>query len=795
MSQDSLDIESTLNELAARVLVAEPGDADDLRRIRTILDDPRKFESWIPEARRKAVEIVGFIDEAIEGIPGPQILAELNLRVSELQASAEKQEPAAAGDSNAVPHALKETDVENLAGSKIDNPGETPPTSSPAPPSPDGDTQGEASTGLVMIEDDPALMAEFVSETLEHLQAAEESLLILETDPANAEAINRVFRAFHTVKGTAGFVGLDEMQELSHKAENLLDRARGGEVQIVGPYADLALESCDMLKTMVRLVEAREAGGPVVAPAGLDALLGRLTDPEAAVGGRAPRHADEPPGRDVLASEDGVSREENVPAVRREGRGSLAEQQAERNPPASEGGRGTAPPRQASKEASSDSAIRVSTPRLDALMNMVGELVVSHSMVARDVSLMTDPSSPLSRNVSRSGKIVRELQDLTMALRMVPLRNTFQKITRLVRDLSRKSGKAVELHIEGEETEIDRNMVEVLNDPLAHMIRNSVDHGIESSDDRKQAGKSSGGTLWLRAYHSAGNVVIELEDDGRGLDREKIIAKGIERGFVSPGGHLAAAEAFDLIFQPGFSTADSVTEVSGRGVGMDVVRRAIERLRGRIDVGSQPGRGTIFTLRLPLTTAIIDTVVVCVGQQRYLLPAVSIKESFRPRRESVHTVMGRVEMVKLRDDLIPVIRLHRLFGVEGAVVNPTEGLLINVTADGKQCALMVDEVLGQQQIVIKSLGEMLSDVQGLAGGAILGDGRVALILDVLGLVQMSQQSDVYNRGSLPVRSRDGEAAGPETQRRDEILSRDREPGEEPGECIAAGVKESRGKAP
>jgi two-component system chemotaxis sensor kinase CheA len=290
---------------------------------------------------------------------------------------------------------------------------------------------------------------------------------------------------------------------------------------------------------------------------------------------------------------------------------------------------------------------------------------------------------------------------------------------------------------EGEDTEIDRNMVESIGDPLVHMVRNAVDHGLEKPDVRLAAGKPEMGTVTLRAYHSAGNVVIELEDDGKGLDRDRILTKALERKLIEPGVQLTESQVFALVFLPGFSTAETVTDVSGRGVGMDVVRSRVEEMHGRIDIRSVPGQGSTFTLTLPLTMAITDAMLIRVGRERYLLPTVSIVQSFRPEPGSLSTVAGRGEMVMLRGQMVPVIRLQRIFNVAGAVTEASEGLLILIETAGARCALLVDELLGQQQVVIKSIGSSLGHVPGVSGGAILGDGRVGLILDAGGITKLA----------------------------------------------------------
>jgi two-component system chemotaxis sensor kinase CheA len=292
----------------------------------------------------------------------------------------------------------------------------------------------------------------------------------------------------------------------------------------------------------------------------------------------------------------------------------------------------------------------------------------------------------------------------------------------------------------GEDTEIDRNMVDLINDPLIHLVRNAVDHGIEPPEERERNGKPRIGTLLLKAYHSGGNVVVEISDDGRGLNREKIIQKAITKGLIDSGKSISESEVIDLIFQPGFSTADNVTDISGRGVGLDVVRKAVETLRGRVDVSSEFGKGCSFSVRLPLTMAITDGMLVKVGSQRYILPTLNINMSFRPGAEVLSTIIGRGEAVIFQGKVMPIFRLHRLFNIEEAVKDPTQGLLIIVGDGDQRCALLVDELVGQQQVVAKSLGEGFSKIQGISGGAILGDGRVGLILDPQGIAGLARQT-------------------------------------------------------
>jgi len=553
----------------------------------------------------------------------------------------------------------------------------------------------------------PELIAEFVAESCERLGEAEAALLALEANPDDVEQINTVLRAFHTIKGAAGFLGLDHIQKLSHLAENLLARARDGQVRLAGRHADLALRSGDCLKEMIEGLLADAGAGSSDVPGDMQELLGSLAEADE-IGGDA--QSDQIPAIPACPS-DNVAQDTGPEC----------------------------PDSASSRARTNESTVRVGTRRLDDLIDMVGELVIAQSIIAQDLDISQVGGTRLSRSISRAGKIVRDLQQQTMGLRMVPLKGTFQKMTRLVRDLARKSGKPVQLVTAGEETEIDRKMVEALNDPLVHMIRNAVDHGIESAQQRARAGKDRTGTIHLRAYHSTGNVVIELQDDGCGLDRDRIVGKAVKRGLVDADNELSDAEAYSLIFHPGLSTADKLTEVSGRGVGMDVVKRNIDQLRGHVELNTARGQGTTFTLRLPLTMAIVEAMLVRVGRERYMLPTNSILRSFRPEPGSLFTVTGRGEMVRLRDQLLPVFRLHRLFDVAGALINPEESLMVVIEGRGRQCALMVDELLGQQQVVIKSLGDMFSAVRGISGGAILPDGQVGMILDTGGIIELSRE--------------------------------------------------------
>jgi two-component system chemotaxis sensor kinase CheA len=384
--------------------------------------------------------------------------------------------------------------------------------------------------------------------------------------------------------------------------------------------------------------------------------------------------------------------------------------------------------------------VRVDTLKLDGLIDLVGELVIAQSMVVQSPEVRDVASVHLSRCLGQLRGITSDLQRTAMSLRMVPIRNTFQKMARLVRDLGVQQGKDIQLILEGEDTELDRNIVEELGDPLVHMIRNSADHGIEPQAERLAEGKPAAGTITLRAFHRGGFIVIEIQDDGRGLNPDRIRMKAIERGLVKPDDNIDERAIFDLIFAPGVSTAEKITDLSGRGVGMDVVRRNIERMRGKIEIESAIGQGTTFTISLPLTLAIIEGLLVGVGDQRYVIPTLSVRESFRPLPSMVTTVQGRGEMVSVRGRLTPVLRLGEHLNTSAAAADLSAGILVVVESGQDSRCLFVDELIGKQEVVIKSLGDMFHQQTNFAGAAILGDGRVGLILDVNALVKLKPRN-------------------------------------------------------
>jgi two-component system chemotaxis sensor kinase CheA len=385
------------------------------------------------------------------------------------------------------------------------------------------------------------------------------------------------------------------------------------------------------------------------------------------------------------------------------------------------------------------SSIRVDTDKIDTLINMVGEVVITQSMLGLVGENFTmDKLGQLKRGLAQLERHTRDLQQSVMNIRMLPISFVFSRFPRLVHDISSKLDKKIVLKLVGENTEVDKAVVELINDPLVHLIRNSLDHGIEMPADRVAAGKSETGTIELKAYHRGGHIVIEIIDDGRGLDKDKILAKAIEKGLVEENNLLTEKQIFELIFMPGFSTAEQLTDISGRGVGMDVVRRNIQSLGGNIEIISELGKGTTIAIHLPLTLAILDGQSVAVGDETYIVPLVSIIESINITERMLNKVAGKGETFRLRNEYLPVIRMRNIFNVHSG--NPTkskEGVLVVVEGQGELCCLLVDELLGQQQVVIKSLEANYRRVEGVSGATILGDGSVALILDVPGLVRFS----------------------------------------------------------
>ena len=628
---------------------------------------------------------------------------------------------------------------------------------------------------------DDELVQLFCAEAQDLLQDIEQGVLVLETDPSDATTINTLFRAFHTFKGNLGVMKLVVLQQLTHELESLLDAARRGTFQLDRESFDVILAGEDVLKRYVEEL-SKLLGGPdqkTTIPLPIPRLIakvrGLLTQGRSAAPAAAPAPPAKPaapatakpqpvaaPATAAVQAMAPVATEKVAPAPVKPSQPTVAPApaapavaavaavaavpaaplSAPLEPASADSAGATAAPKAQQRSSASTAAgiVRVDTLKLDSLIDLVGELVIAQSMVVQNTEVTTLNDGHLSRSLGQLRGITSDLQRTAMSLRMVPIRNTFQKMSRLVRDLALQQGKDIQLVLQGEDTELDRTIVEELGDPLIHMIRNSADHGIEPADQRRAKGKAAAGTITLRAFHQGGLIVIEIKDDGRGLNPDRIRAKAIERGLIRDDESLDEESIFELIFAPGFSTAEQVTDLSGRGVGMDVVRRNIEKMRGTVEIQSEVDRGTTFTISLPLTLAIIEGLLVGVGDQRYIVPTLSVRESFRPLPGMVSTVQGRGEMVSVRGRLTPMLRLGRHLNTPSRAVDPTQGIVVVVESGQESRCLFVDELIGKQEVVIKSLGDMFRNQTEFAGAAILGDGRVGLILDINSLVKLKSKN-------------------------------------------------------
>lgn len=584
--------------------------------------------------------------------------------------------------------------------------------------------------------EDDGLLQGFFEESADLLAEFEECLLRLETTPEDQELLNKGFRAIHTIKGNSGMLGYDRIATVAHGVEDLLGRLRKHEIPLTRPATDLLLQSADVIKRLFAGARGEpfgpstgsgqaqdgqggeESGGEELTRA-LETFLAAAIRVERTPSGASPAHGMTPGaeipqiGELLLEVDDRAASPVHVARA--------LEQQAD----------------WLHKQESS--TIRVSTEKVDKLINLVGELVITQSMVSQTVAAFSAEHLPLLEGaVAQMERNLRELQERVMAVRMLPIRTVFSRLPRLVRDLAKECGKEVAIQIKGEETELDKTVIERMSDPLTHLLRNAVDHGIEPPDQRLAQGKPAEGLIRLNAFHQGGSIYIEVADDGLGLDTGKILRKAAEQGLICGDESLGDDQVYRLIFRPGFSTAEKVTDISGRGVGMDVVLQNIEQLGGSIAIATEVGHGTRFTIKLPLTLAILDGLSIQVGEQVYIIPLVSITESIRPKQADLGTVLHRDEVVSVRGQLMPIVRLYGLFGITPKVADPTQSLLVIVEQEGRKVALLVDELLGQHQVVIKSLETNYQRVPGISGATIMGDGRVALILDVAGLIRTTQ---------------------------------------------------------
>lgn len=604
--------------------------------------------------------------------------------------------------------------------------------------------------------EDQELLEGFLTETTELLEKLDDDLVALEKATDDAELLNRIFRSIHTVKGASSFLGFDLLVKVTHKTEDVLNRLRKGELSVTPEIMDVILEATDLVKLLVSDIKAgdikeREIDGTI-------AKLLPLLETAAAPSSPTPAPPDPAPAPEQAAdvagpqnSPDAPSPPQHQPGAPAAGPAPVEAPKMEVAPippkPAADAAiKKTAVPKapdgKPGEDLSDNTTVRVDVKRLDDLMNQVGELVLERNrMIQLNQDLQQGASEQLNFNeefgklTKRMNFVTSELQMQVLKMRMIPVDKVFKKFPRIVRSLARDLGKEVDLQIFGEETELDRSVVDEIGDPLIHLIRNAMDHGLETPDERVAAGKPRTGALVLSAVHEGNSIIISIRDDGRGIDTDRVGRKAIEKGLITEE-QLAAMsqrEMFDLIFLPGFSTKEKASDLSGRGVGMDVVKTNIKKLNGLIEIKSEKGLGSEFILRLPLTLAIIQSLLVEVEGEIYSIPLSSVLETLRVDQRQFHLIGGQ-EVLKLRDMVLPLMRLQRIFNVQPRREQEEFCYVVVVGAADKRMGLVVTRLVGQQEVAIKSLGNYLANIPGIAGSTILGDGRVTLIVDPVGLI-------------------------------------------------------------
>ena len=648
------------------------------------------------------------------------------------------------------------------------------------------------------MDDMKEIMEDFLIEAFELIEQIDHDLVELESNPEDLELLNRIFRVAHTVKGSSSFLNFDVLTELTHHMEDVLNKARKGELKITPDIMDVVLESVDMMKGLLESI--RDNGSDAAAGIDIKNICVRLTQISE---GEAPSAAAEAPAAPspelVKEPEPVVPAEEAAPEVsdaelsklsdseveaeierllkvrkaedqaRRASKG-IAPKSPEEIAPAASAAPAPAPKPAPSRErdadkkvpaASSSSAvaqeqtIRVEVKRLDHLMNLIGELVLGKNRLLKiydDVEERYEGEKfleELNQVVSSLSLVTTDIQLAVMKTRMLPIAKVFNKFPRMIRDLSRDLGKQIDLEISGEETELDKSIVEEIGDPLVHIIRNSCDHGIEDPETRKAMGKPEKGLVQLKAYNEGNHIVVEIVDDGKGLDADMLKSKSIEKGIITEreADAMSEKEAFGLIFRPGFSTAAKVTNVSGRGVGMDVVKTNIEKLNGIIDIESEVGKGTVMKLKIPLTLAIIQSLLVGTQEEFYAIPLASVLETVRVPIDDIYTIDGKNVLI-LRDEVLSLVRLSDVFGVEKVFDGGDHTYVVIIGVAEAKLGIIVDTLVGQEEIVIKSMGDYLQNIPGIAGATIRGDGRVTLIIDVGAMMEMAKDIKVDIRAEI-----------------------------------------------
>ncbi len=630
------------------------------------------------------------------------------------------------------------------------------------------------------MDDIQEILEDFLVEAFELIEQLDQDLVELENTPEDLELLNSIFRVAHTIKGSSSFLSFDVLTKLTHHMEDVLNKARKGDLKLNQEIMDVVLESIDMMKTLLHCI--RDNGNDTAINMDLTDIINRLDAvsegkdiPEASAKvveevEEEVQEVEEPASEEDYSkmSDDEVEAEiERLLSEKKAEAKKKKQAKIEKEPKKSEApdasspvkSTTTAPP--AKKQASTlEQTIRVEVSRLDHLMNLIGELVLGKNRLLKiydDVEERYEGEKfleELNQVVSAISLVTTDLQIAVMKTRMLPIAKVFNKFPRMVRDLSRELGKGIELKISGEETELDKSIVEEIGDPLVHIIRNSCDHGIEDNDAREKLGKSKTGLIELKAYNEGNSIVIEITDDGKGLDADLLRSKAIERGMISEqeADTMSDKEAFALIFKPAFSMAAKVTNVSGRGVGMDVVKTNIEKLNGIIEIDSEVGKGTAIKMKIPLTLAIIQALLVGAQEEYYAIPLASVSETVRISLDEIYTVEGR-NVLRLRDEVLSLVRLSDIFGVK-QVYEPGEHTYVVVIglAESK-LGIIVDTLVGQEETVIKSMGDYLQGINGIAGATIRGDGGVTLIVDIASLMDMAKGLKVNIRESMQAKNK------------------------------------------
>ncbi|WP_317362197.1 chemotaxis protein CheW [Campylobacter helveticus] len=627
------------------------------------------------------------------------------------------------------------------------------------------------------MEDMQEILEDFLVEAFELVEQIDHDLVELESNPEDLELLNRIFRVAHTVKGSSSFLNFDVLTKLTHHMEDVLNKARHGELKITPDIMDVVLESIDRMKTLLNSI--RDNGNDSAIGMDIEPICARLTaisegdvsavasvseepkvEPKEEVVPATPEPSVEPDVDVNQLSDSEVEAEiERLLKVRK------AEDQARRAQkkknaavatpkPTTEAGAEKKVPASGSG-GGMDQTIRVEVKRLDHLMNLIGELVLGKNRLLKiydDVEERYEGEKfleELNQVVSQLSIITTDVQLAVMKTRMQPIAKVFNKFPRVVRDLSRELGKQIELEITGEETELDKSIVEEIGDPIMHMIRNSCDHGVEDPATRKANGKPERGVVQLKAYNEGNHIVVEITDDGKGLDANELKIKAIEKNLITEkeAGQMTDKEAFTLIFKPGFSTAAKVTNVSGRGVGMDVVKTNIEKLNGVIEIDSELGKGSSFKLKIPLTLAIIQSLLVGTQEEFYAIPLASVLETVRVPIDNIYTIEGK-NVLRLREEVLSLVRLSDVFGVKQVLESGDQTYVVIIGVAESKLGIIVDTLVGQEEIVIKSMGDYLQNIQGIAGATIRGDGRVTLIIDVGAMMDIAKEIKVDIKAQL-----------------------------------------------